>query len=711
VLLRPFHDEKTPSCVITPAKNLYHCFGCNAGGSVLDWVMKTEGLSFSRGVDRLRRELGEVPASLATEPMSVAGDPKSELSHQALFTRVVEFYHQTLLNSEDAIAYLEKRKLNHPELVVHFKLGYANRLLGYRLPPKAKKEGAQIRAQLQQLGILRESGHEHFSGSLVVPVIDRLGQVHEMYGRKIGEVRASRTAKHLYLPGPHQGIWNEAALSASPSIVLCESLIDAMSFWVCGYRHVTAAYGVNGVTEELFTALIQHEIKQVLIAYDNDAPGNEAALALASKLSERGIRSFRVMFPEGMDANGYLCSVADGEEAFGQLLGSAVPVDSLHRWSEKTVSSLAAEPAFAAVSPAPAQTPNVVTEKQPNGDLLITCHGQQWKLRGVSQLNPSAAVMKVNAQLLDTQSGAVFADGVDLLSGRSRSAYARSAAVELGLGEAELKQSLGKVLLALETYLAHPQADSDEAKASPLTEEQKAAALALLSDPQLISRITTDLAACGVVGESTNLLAGYLATVSRKLDKPLAVLIQSSSAAGKSSLMDAVLNLLPDTDKICYSAMTGQSLFYLGETSLQHKVLAIAEEEGVRQAAYALKLLQSDGELTIASTGKDDATGNLVTKQYTVKGPVMLLLTTTAIDIDEELLNRCLVLTVNESREQTEAIHARQRYAQTLEGLLVDSEKGYLTELHQHGQRLIRPLKVVNPFASQCNGTMILETN
>ncbi|EQB97739.1 dnag primase-like protein, partial [Photorhabdus temperata subsp. temperata M1021] len=201
--------------------------------------------------------------------------------------------------------------------------------------------------------------------------------------------------------------------------------------------------------------------------------------------------------------------------------------------------------------------------------------------------------------------------------------------------------------------------------------------------------------------ESTNLLAGYLAAVSRKLERPLAVLIQSSSAAGKSSLMDAVLNLIPEEERLQYSAMTGQSLFYLGETNLQHKILAIAEEEGVRQAAYALKLLQSDGELTIASTGKDDASGNLVTKQYTVKGPVMLMLTTTAIDVDEELLNRCLVLTVNESREQTEAIHALQRHKQTLEGLLAENEKAYITELHQNAQRLLRPLNVVNPYASQ----------
>ncbi|CDL81108.1 Similar to dnag primase-like protein [Xenorhabdus szentirmaii DSM 16338] len=234
-----------------------------------------------------------------------------------------------------------------------------------------------------------------------------------------------------------------------------------------------------------------------------------------------------------------------------------------------------------------------------------------------------------------------------------------------------------------------------------MNEDDQHATEALLKDPELISRITADLSACGVVGESTNLLAGYLAAVSRKLPKPLAVLIQSSSAAGKSSLMDAVLNLIPEEERIQYSAMTSQSLFYLGETNLQHKILAIAEEEGVRQAAYALKLLQSDGELTMASTGKDEATGNLVTKSYTVKGPVMLMLTTTAIDVDEELLNRCLVLTVNESREQTEAIHAMQRQKQTLEGLLAENERDYLTALHQNAQRLLKPLNVVNPYASQ----------
>ena len=139
--------------------------------------------------------------------------------------------------------------------------------------------------------------------------------------------------------------------------------------------------------------------------------------------------------------------------------------------------------------------------------------------------------------------------------------------------------------------------------------------------------------------------------------------------------MDAILGFVPEEERVQYSAMTGQSLFYMGETDLKHKVLAIVEEEGATRAAYALKLLQSEGVLTIASTGKDPSTGKLVTHQYRVEGPVMIFLTTTAIQLDEELLNRCLVLTVNEDRSQTQAIHRQQREQQTIEGLLAKKER------------------------------------
>ncbi len=201
------------------------------------------------------------------------------------------------------------------------------------------------------------------------------------------------------------------------------------------------------------------------------------------------------------------------------------------------------------------------------------------------------------------------------------------------------------------------------------------------------------------MGEETNKLVGYLAAVSRKLEEPLAVILQSSSAAGKSSLMEAILAFMPEEDRVKYSAMTGQSLFYMGETDLKHKVLAIVEEHGAEKATYALKLLQSEGELTIASTGKDPATGRLVTQEYRVEGPVMIFLTTAAIEVDEELLNRCLVLTVDEDREQTRAIHRLQREKQTLEGLLARQAQPALLKVHRDAQRLLKPLLVANPYA------------
>lgn len=301
------------------------------------------------------------------------------------------------------------------------------------------------------------------------------------------------------------------------------------------------------------------------------------------------------------------------------------------------------------------------------------------------------------------QGEAFHVDGLDLYSARSRASFIAQAATELHVKDDVIKTDLGRVLLKLEALQEQQIRSALEVKPAgvALTEAERDAATALLKSPDLLDRILSDFEACGIVGERTNKLTGYLAAVSRKLAAPLAVLIQSSSAAGKSSLMDAVLAFMPEEERIKYSAMTGQSLFYMGESNLKHKILAIVEEEGASRASYALKLLQSEGELTIASTGKDPATGNLVTQEYRVEGPVMIFLTTTAIEIDEELLNRCLVLTVDEGREQTQAIHRLQRTKRTLDGLLARQEREHLIQLHQNAQRLLRPLAVVNPHATQ----------
>jgi len=269
-------------------------------------------------------------------------------------------------------------------------------------------------------------------------------------------------------------------------------------------------------------------------------------------------------------------------------------------------------------------------------------------------------------------------------------------------------RDLGKLLLAVEEKQEErlaEQLEPNEPVAPPLSDAQKEEAMAMLTDPRLFEKISESFDQAGIVGEDGNKLVAYLGCTSRLLSKPLAIIIQSTSAAGKTTLMEAALAFFPPEEQIKYSAMTGQSLYYLGETNLKHKILAIVEEEGAEKASYALKLLQSEGELTIASTGKDANTGRMETQTYHVEGPVAILLTTTSIDIDEELMNRCLILTVDESQEQTERIHALQRKARTLEGLKMKKRKKATLTLLQNMQRLLEPVEVVNEFAEQLQFT------
>jgi DNA primase len=321
---------------------------------------------------------------------------------------------------------------------------------------------------------------------------------------------------------------------------------------------------------------------------------------------------------------------------------------------------------------------------------------RRYRVRGLSK-NASAESLKLN--ILAGTGDAFHVDTFDLYQAKARAHFIASAAAELHVDADVVKHDVGQLLLKVEALQEAALKAAAAPKTPTLTEAERDAALELLRAPNLLERILTDFNACGVVGEETNKLVGYLAAVSRKLEEPLAVLIQSSSAAGKSSLMEAVLAFVPEEDKVKYSAMTGQSLFYMGDLELKHKVLAVVEEEGASQASYALKLLQSEGELTIASTGKNPSTGRLETHEYHVEGPTQLFLTTTASELDEELLNRCLVLTVDEERAQTKAIHQLQREKQTLEGLLARRGREATLKLHQNAQRLLRPLLVANPFA------------
>jgi len=705
--LCPFHDDHDPSLVITPSDNLFHCLGCGAGGSVIDWIIKTEGVSFRHAVELLQKDASVLAANPQNNPTIIkrASTPKlaSPLSEnadeQTALQQVMAFYHGTLKQNAEAQDYLKQRGLDDVELIDYFKLGYANRTLGLHLPQKNRQAGAKLRGLLQVIGIYRDSGHEHFNGSLIIPVIND-HKITEVYGRKLlGNKLRKGTPVHCYLPGSHKGVFNVDHLQCD-EIILCESLIDALTFWRWGFRQVTCSYGVNGFTDELLQCFIDKKIKRILIAYDRDQAGNDAANKLAKILNKNNIDAYRILFPKNMDANEYALQVTPAQKSLALVIRQAEPIGEI---INKPIIPLAADIAEKEldVQASPVAKENkttIPTEIKNNGEVHIKLSHRLYRVKG---FEPSHNNGQLKINLMVTQGEAFHMDKLDLYSSKQRQVFINQASVECGTAPEIIKTDLGKVLLQLESLQQEKTKESKSERLKTLTTEERKAALTLLTEPHLLNRILIDFNDAGVVGEETNKLVGYLACVSRLLEKPLAVMVQSSSAAGKSSLMDAILNLMPVDERSQYSAMTGQSLFYMGESNLKHKILAICEEEGARNASYALKLLQSEGEVTIASTSKDENTGEMITREYRVEGPVMLFMTTTAIDIDEELLNRCLVLSVNETREQTQAIHQAQRKSRTLEGLQNKLKKEQITQLHRHAQQYLKPLAVINPYADQ----------
>ena len=774
--LCPFHKDTRPSLNIDPVKNVWDCKGaCGEGGDVISWVMRAEGISFTHAVELLKRNYLPSSASAAEPPPKQSSVPKlpplfeTTVDDQKLLGIVVDYYHRTLKQSPGAQQYLVKRGLQSAEMVEHFKLGFSNRSLNYHLQDKNRAEGLRQRGRLEELGILREkTGHEHFVGSLVIPIFDLSGQLVQMYGRKINDRLRPGTEYHLYLPGPRRGVWNEEALIASKDIILCEALIDALTFWCAGYRNVTTSYGVNGFNDSHREAFQKHGTRRVYIAYDRDEAGDKAAAKHADELMSMGIECFRVQFPRGQDANEFALKNQPAAKFLGMYLTSAAwlgkgqrpatavmkstmpatPVPEEERKSEPMKNQdepsmpsaavplpeekpkSAAKEKIASESPTPSPTsstaesvfplaaplesvPQEETVQPPmplaapaapqikidNGEIVATFGPRTYRVLNLEKCT-SLGRMQINVKVSGTNVRSEWCyhgDTFDMESFPRRAAFIKQTAHELATKEETIQREVGQLWGALGDL----QRETLRKTLTPeeetiMTAEEQAAALELLRDPRLLKRVLEDFEKCGVVGEETNKKVSYLAAVSRLLEKPLAIVVQSASSAGKSSLMEAVLDFMPEEHRESYSAMTGQALFYMGQKNLKHKILAVSEEEGAQRAAYALKLLQSEGKLKIASTGKDPVSGKQVTHEYTVEGPVMIFLTTTAQQVDEELLNRSIVLTVNEEREQTRAIHRKQREARTTEGLWAWRERARIVKLHRNAQRLLRPIAVAN---------------
>jgi DNA primase len=258
----PWHEDKTPSLSVDREKGLYNCFGCGESGDVVTLVEKMKSLPFKDALKFLQQRVGAVQTPHTPEPrteskqdasttLSVTDTTKA-LTHDITLTTIADFYHKKLFENRAAMAYLEGRGFKDHTLFTRFKLGYADGSL-LNVVSNGQREALRV------LGIMRDNGGEHLSGCITFPVLDEHDQALTLYGRRVGDTEP----KHLYLSGPHKGVWNRKASKVYDEIILTECIIDALSLVALGYENVQACYGTNGFTAEHLQVLKDDRVKTV----------------------------------------------------------------------------------------------------------------------------------------------------------------------------------------------------------------------------------------------------------------------------------------------------------------------------------------------------------------------------------------------------------------------------------------------------------------
>jgi DNA primase/DNA-binding transcriptional ArsR family regulator len=716
----PFHQEKTASFNVSSAKGLYHCFGCGASGDVIGFVTKHDKVSFGGALETLAQRAGldlerlmeerpriqqRTPLAALTPPRNgkpAASTPKAPAegapsdgappppNAAALLPRVIEHYHRTFCEREDAQAYLRKRGISDADLWKAHRIGYADGSLLKTIP-----KAGEVRDELVRLGVITAEGRELLGGCIIVPIPDPLtGQWTNLYGRGL------KTPRHCYLPGPLRGVVNFQAARTSDEVVLTESIFDALSFHQVGVSIAIPIYGTNGFTPDHLDLLKREQVKRVVLALDSDDAGRRATDALKGKLQAAGITVRVASFPAGTkDANELLVSRnGDAGEVLRRCLDEAEP---RARGPEPAPSADPPGAGSGALSAAPVPATDaavVAAASTARDDALTLSHeGVTYHARVHSLL-----LGRLRATVKATKGEAFHVDTIDLYASRSRAEFAKRACRALAVSADTVEAAL--LSLVVEAEKTAEKAEDREGEASPaatMSESERTEALVFLRREDLLDQVAKDLDALGYVGEETNKRLLYLVAVSRKLEDPLSAIVLSQSGAGKSGLTEVIERLCPPEDVVLLTRLTPQSLYYTEPGFLDRKLVIVEERYGSMEADYSIRVLQSRKKLIAAAPVKDPQTGNMRTKVFTVEARAAFIEATTASSVNHENATRCFELQMDETEEQTRRIHERQRLLRTGRGLELRKQAEEIRSRHWNAQRLLEPLAVVIPFADR----------
>ncbi|WP_299628215.1 hypothetical protein [uncultured Tenacibaculum sp.] len=333
----------------------------------------------------------------------------------------------------------------------------------------------------------------------------------------------------------------------------------------------------------------------------------------------------------------------------------------------------------------------------PNNYKYTTKHLEVHVLGGL-KLNKLES-LRVTLSIQKLKSTNILRHSIDLYNDTQVEKFVRRIAERLEIGTSITRKVLQELTHELENYrflLLSKEEQANKPQYKTLNASELRAAEAFLKKGNLLKRTNECIGKSGVIGEYTNRLLMYLIFTSRKTNNPLHCISLGGSGVGKTHLQSKVAELIPEEDKVEITVLSANAFYYFNRTELQHKLILIEDLDGAESVLYPLRELQSKKRITKTVVHKDRK-GTTKTIHLTVEGPVSVSGCTTQESVYEDNSNRSFLLYIDESEEQDKRIMNYQRLISA--GKLNEEEQIEARELLKDVQRVLKPIKVINPYA------------
>lgn len=691
----PFHGDEDPSLKIYPETNTFNCFGCGAAGDVIEFIERYE----KRGKhEAILKAVGMIDPS-AEEiqiPMIQLNEPKQDkelLPRLAVIGKLMQESRGSFKRTAAAKEYLRSRGLDPDKTQV-----------GYMGPDLGKGWNEKLQQSAIVLGILKQAKDTVtpvFKNVVLFFTKNEKGQVIDLYGRSInpngtGKPAPVGSGKHFYLSGNHQGIYPGYPEPGTRKLILTECIIDCETLLqqesIKSEFSIMALFGTNGFTPEHAEAIKNlPELSEVVLFFDGDESGREAITRTSEKVKaiKPDILITAVDTPDEEDIN----SLIQGHdpEILSHLIKSRKPVLT----SDKTKNNETLDQVSQPVTPLQdailnTKNPQKITYRE--GDLMLIIWG------GIEREN----IHRLRVNLLVQKEGDTmryYQDDVNLYSNGQLQRYIKGATEELDISTTVMKTTLRKLQLQLEEYRLQEierERKTLQPRSYRMTREEEIKAGDFLLSRDLVKITMKAIEKTGLVGEERNGLLLFFLYLSRFFDEPLHAIIFGKSGSGKTYLQTRVSECLPEESLRTITSLTENTLYYSEKDFWKHKVLLIEDLEGVYQAFLPLREFMSKQTITKLTTDKD-IKGNNVQRVLVVEGPVCVSGATTNTQIYEDNANRSFLLHVDETPQHADQVMHYQRRQQA--GLINEKEQNTWRQLLRNAQRLLRPVKVINPYA------------